>query len=466
MRYKPTYASVRDPLVDRARPVPAFLHSAVMYQIFLRPFTPEGTLAAAQALLPHVASLGVDIVYLCPVMLADDDPRQDFWSGRQRGSGLNNPRNPYRVKDFFAVDPEYGSAEDLRRFVDEVHRLGMRIIFDLVYFHCGPTAVFLDEHPDYVLRDEHGAMRIGEWRFPEMNLANPAVREYFYRNMAFFLRDYAVDGFRCDVADKLPVDFWEEGYRRCRAIKADCIMMCEGLRGDDQHEAFDLSYGFYTQWAIRDMLRGKSGARELQTAWDQEQLDYPRGFHWMRCFDNHDYAMDTTMHGGRYEASCGKDSCDAMLALIFTLNGMPMLYNGQEVADNAPHSIYANREHGRLFINWSRALTQAGKDRMDLLRKLTAFRHRLPALFDAPLRWLESGAPDQVFAFSRSLPEGNVFLAVNVAGETAETAWDSALQPQEVIVASAGVEWLATADGHRRLRLPPRGFVIGSCIGQ
>ncbi|NLE56171.1 MAG: DUF3459 domain-containing protein [Lentisphaerae bacterium] len=466
MRYKPTYASVRDPLVDRARPVPAFLHSAVMYQIFLRPFTPEGTLAAAQALLPHVASLGVDIVYLCPVMLADDDPRQDFWSGRQRGSGLNNPRNPYRVKDFFAVDPEYGSAEDLRRFVDEVHRLGMRIIFDLVYFHCGPTAVFLDEHPDYVLRDEHGAMRIGEWRFPEMNLANPAVREYFYRNMAFFLRDYAVDGFRCDVADKLPVDFWEEGYRRCRAIKADCIMMCEGLRGDDQHEAFDLSYGFYTQWAIRDMLRGKSGARELQTAWDQEQLDYPRGFHWMRCFDNHDYAMDTTMHGGRYEASCGKDSCDAMLALIFTLNGMPMVYNGQEVADDAPHSIYANREYGRLFINWSRALTQAGKDRMDLLRKLTAFRHRLPALFDAPLRWLESSAPEQVFAFSRSLPEGNVFLAVNVAGETAETAWDSALQPREVIAASAGVEWPTTADGHRRLRLPPRGFVIGSCIGQ
>lgn len=462
MQYKPTFASSRDPLTDRARAVPVFLRGAVMYQIFLRPFSPEGTLNAGRMLLPQVASLGVDIVYLCPVTMADDDPRQEFWSGRQRASGLNNPRNPYRQKDFFTVDPEYGSADDLRQFVAEAHRLGLRVIYDLVYFHCGPTAVFLQDHPDFVLRDEHGALRLGEWRFPEMDLSKDAVREYLYNNMAYFLKDFDMDGFRCDVADKLPVEFWEEGYRRCRAIKPECIMMCEGLRGDDQHEAFDLSYGFYTQWAIRAMLRGERDARELRHAWECEQRDYPRDFHWMRCFDNHDYAMDTSMSGGRYEARFGKDSCDAMLALIFSLNGLPMLYNGQEIADNAPHSIYANREHGRLMINWSRALTQAGNERLALVRTLSAFRHSHPDLFAAPLHWLETAAPERCFAFKRALPEGAVFLAVNMSAEPlVAMAWPAAL-PTERVAGSSGAQWAASA-GRVTLSMPAKGFALGFC---
>ena len=92
-----------------ARPVSEELLKSTVYQIFLRPFTQEGTLKSAERLLPHVASLGVKIIQLCPVVLADDDPDKNFWSGRQRAFGLN-PKNPYRQKDYFKIDPEYGSA--------------------------------------------------------------------------------------------------------------------------------------------------------------------------------------------------------------------------------------------------------------------------------------------------------------------------------------------------------------------
>ena len=239
--FHPTYASVHDAASARARPVPAFLRGSVMYQLFTRMFTPEGTFAAARAKLPDLKADGIDIVYLTPHQLADDDPDPRFWSARQRACRMNNPKNPYRQKDFFSVDPEYGTKEDLKAFVDEAHRLRMKVLFDLVYFHCGPKAVFLKDHPDFIVCNPDGSPKLGEWAFPELDIANPAVREYLYANMENFIRDYGVDGFRCDVADMLPVDFWEEGARRCRAVNPDVFLMCEGLKGDDQIEAFDLT---------------------------------------------------------------------------------------------------------------------------------------------------------------------------------------------------------------------------------
>ena len=118
-----------------ARKSPAWLKNAVMYQLFLRAFTPEGTFRAAEKKLPELASLGVDIVYLCPVCLQDDDMRKEFWSDRQKFSGTENSRNPYRIKDFYSVDPEYGTEANLRSFIATAHKLKIRVLLDIVFFH-------------------------------------------------------------------------------------------------------------------------------------------------------------------------------------------------------------------------------------------------------------------------------------------------------------------------------------------
>ena len=149
--------------------------SLTVYQLFLRAFTKEGTLAAATRHLPEICELGVDIVYVCPFMVEDEGEDRAFWSIRQKDSGLDNPKNPYRISDYFHVDPEYGDEKDLRAFVDEVHRLGMKVLFDLVYFHCGPNAVFLKEHPDFVRREKNGEFVLGDWCFPQLNYENPAL---------------------------------------------------------------------------------------------------------------------------------------------------------------------------------------------------------------------------------------------------------------------------------------------------
>lgn len=415
-RYVPTYPSVHPAATSAARPVPDFLRSAVIYQLFTRMFTPEGTLKAAEAKLPELKELGVDIVYLTPHQLADDDTDRKYWSRGQKGCGFDNARNPYRQKDYNAVDPEYGTARDLKDFVDAAHRLGLKVLFDLVYFHCGPTAVFLKDHPDFIVRNPDGTPKLGEWAFPQLDFHNPGLREYLYANMTGFIRDYGADGFRCDVADMVPVAFWEEGYRRCKALKNDVILMCEGLKGDDQIAAFDLTYGFYTQWAIVDILSRKTPASELEKAWTLARRDFPKGFHWMRCFENHDFA-NLKPGEKRKEAAFGSAANAAMLATVFLLDGVPMLYNGQEIADASPHSIWSNRDHGGWHVDWSCANDPAASERRALVKKLTALRHAHPALFDAPLEWMKTDCPEKIYAFRRVLPEGNVTLAVNVTAE-------------------------------------------------
>ena len=163
---------------DNTRPVPTWWRRSVVYQINLRTFTPEGTLKAAEARLAHVASIGVDFVYLCPVVLADDDMNEDNWSKRQKASCTGNPKNSYRISDYFVIDPEYGDEADLDSFVKKAHSLGLKVMLDLVYMHCGPKAKMIDEHPNFVKRNEDGSLALNSYNFATVNFDNPKLCKY------------------------------------------------------------------------------------------------------------------------------------------------------------------------------------------------------------------------------------------------------------------------------------------------
>ena len=138
---------------EQARATPDWFRKGVMYQIQPRAFTPEGTIKAAEAKLPELAALGVTVVYMCPVTAADNDMREDMWSPRQVKSGFGNPRNPYRTGDYFHVDQEYGTDEDMRSFVKSAHANGIKVLMDIVYLHCGPSARVVRDHPEYFSYD-------------------------------------------------------------------------------------------------------------------------------------------------------------------------------------------------------------------------------------------------------------------------------------------------------------------------
>ena len=119
---------------------PDWFKKSAIYQINPRTFCEEGTIKAVTTELPKLAELGFEIMYLCPIFEEDASEDRSFWSNRQKKSETENPKNPYRMNDYFKIDSEYGTMDDLREFVAEAHKLGLKVFLDLVYFHIGPNA--------------------------------------------------------------------------------------------------------------------------------------------------------------------------------------------------------------------------------------------------------------------------------------------------------------------------------------
>lgn len=441
------FAAQPTPLNERpARPSPEWVTRGVMYQIQPRACTPEGTLKAATVRLPKLAELGVDILYLCPVFVADDDPNIHGWSPRQKKSGMNNPRNPYRMKDYYHVDPEYGTDDDLKAFVAAAHQLGMHVLLDLVYLHCGPNAVFLAEHPHFVKRDQAGQVATAAWGFPALNLTNPELREYLWRNMEYWVREFGADGFRCDVADGVPLDFWETARDRLEKLRPELCLLAEGTRREDQLKAFDLDYGWGFTW---------DNAANLKKRWEQMRDERPRGgARFIRFIDNHDMANDA--YDQRIEQAWGNRRVQAALAAMFTLDGVPMIYNGQEVADTARHSIF-----GRLPIDWAHGETPAGQARQAFCRQLCTLRHAERALTHGTVVWLDNDQPASVLSFLRRASGAEILSVLNLSDRATQVrltfpertsgSW------QPLIAETAKLE---TADGDLQLNVDGFGYLI------
>ena len=433
------------------------LKNGVIYQINLRAFTPEGTLRAAEKLLPHIRSIGVDIVYLCACSTADRDEDRAGWSDRQRASGMNNPCNPYRISDYDAIDPEYGDMEDMRRFVETAHGVGLRVLLDLVYFHCGPNAVFLAEHPDFIVRNPDGTPALGSWRFPQLNFELPALREYLMRNMEFFVRDCGVDGYRCDVGDAVPLDFWAEACARIDALKPGLVMINEGV--DAAYlDVFDLNYGWYLREAFLACVEGKQPAEviaETQIKYSKEHLQGT--WRSIALLENHDTVSDD--YDNRMEQRIGKRAMDAGLVINYTLPNVPFLYCGTEVCDTNRHSLWGNRFHGaNLVIDWQNALTADGVDRMALLRLLAQLRHSIPALgMDGALAFAKTGNA-QVLGYFREKAGQRCLVAVNLSDEKAYSTVAAEASAAEALLAR-DVE-AELNEGNVNLALEPWGFAL------
>lgn len=389
-------------------------HNKIIYQIALRTFTPEGTLKAATALLPHVASLNVEIVYLGPVFKEDADEDRITWSPRQIASGTNNAKNPYKIIDYFHVDEEYGTDEDLKDFIKEAHRLGLLVFLDLVYLHCGRNAVFLKDHPDFVECDENGEVKIGaEWPFARLNFESRALREYLIDHMKTLVSDFCADGFRCDVGDMIPLDFWQDAISEVRKINPDLIMLDEGGNPEYVRETFDMIYDFGWMRRVRKIFAGDLQACELRNYYDLRLEKFGTRANRRLCsLDNHDEASDCGK--ARNEIVMTTEGVEAALVLSLTFQGIPFIWNGYEVCDDAENCMFSNRFHGRKSaIDWSKGFTVKGSRRLTFLRRLNAFYQEKRAAFAGDQLWLDHDASESVLAYLRGDGANTVFVSVN-----------------------------------------------------
>lgn len=438
-----------------AKPVSEDFKKSVIYQILLPAFTQEGTINKAAEMLPYVKSLGVDIVYLCPLTEHDDDMDQKFWSERQKAAKTNNPKNPYRMKDYFKIDPSYGTSADVKKFVETAHSLGLKVIFDLVYYHCGPKANIIREHPDFVLYKPDGSFDTGEWAFPKLNFKNKELREYLTKNMEYFVREYNIDGYRTDVGEMVPSDFWDAAAERVRKIKPELLMIEESERHSATEKTYDATYEVLWQRRTIEVFHDKKPAKILRERWESFDKEQPKNARVLRAMENHDFANGPFRK--RCEIRFGYRGMDAVMVMNFTLDGIPFIYSGNEFADDAPMTIFSDRTHGRYFTEWANMFTEQGKRRMALVKKLIKLR-KDPVFYDGKTRWLDNDKPDAVLSYTRESKEGAAFVAINASDKCISTTVDADFGgSSELLSYGAKCE---SDNGKTKLELQPKGYIV------
>ncbi len=371
-----------------ARTSPAWLRDGVIYEIFPRHFSAAGDLNGITARLDELKDLGVTILWTMPI-----HPIGEKFRKGEFGS-------PYSVKDYYAVDPHYGTLDDYKRLVAEAHKRNLKVIMDLVANHTAWDSVMM-QHPEFYKQNAEGKVipPVPEWTdVAGLNYASPQLREYMIAMMKYWVQTCDVDGFRCDVASMVPTDFWETARAQLEAVKPDIMMLAEASKPELLVKAFDIDYGWPLLGALNEVLLKGEPASRLRDSWEDSRREFPGDALHMRISDDHDEPRAISRFGAR--------GALAASALMFTLDGVPLLYNGMEVGDATESGDPALFE--KLPIFWS------PKDRPPLRKiygGLIQLRKEYAALRKGPVIWLHNSNEGSLVTFQRT-DDQNAFVVV------------------------------------------------------
>ncbi len=425
---------------------PEWFRTGAIYQINPRTFSEEGTISSITKELPFLKDLGFSTMYLCPIFKEDDSTELKNWSERQKKSQTNNPKNPYRMMDYYAIDEEYGTMEDLKTFTGKCHELGMRVMLDLVYFHIGPNADILKIHPEFAQHNEDGTVKETIWHFPYLNFESEGLREYLYGNMVYYVGVCDVDGFRCDVGDGVPLDFWEEGRKRIRRIKPDAVLLNEGRKPEYVEKAFDACYAFDWHESVYALFTGEMTVDEVVTQEQKNSADFPEGALLMRDIDNHDTVTDWPC---RAETAAGHRGMDLIQVINFTMDGIPMVYTGDELADEMQLNMFANRFFPGRFHATDRSIKNQEESlhRQNLIRTLNALRKDCPVLSGfTPAQFVGNDQEKAVMSFLRADEKEEIAVLGNFSKENVTVKLDKPVLLGQVILSeNAGIADASTA---------------------
>lgn len=371
---------------------PDWLKNAVIYQLNLRHFTPEGDLSAASGHISRLKSLGVDIIYLMPIHPIGA-------AGRKGPMG-----SPYAVKDHFALNPDLGSLDQFRKFVDLIHQQDMKIIIDWVANHTSKDHKLNTDHPEYYLKNHAGKFKnVDWWDWDDIYSLDYSLNEvwtYMINAMKYWVLEMDIDGFRCDTAGLVPARFWERA--RNEIEKSRKILMLAEWESRDLHErAFDICYAWTWYDAVFQRINCGGSMEEiyeyyavLQNAWPSDALK-------MTFVTNHD---KNAWAGNEFELF--HRGLEAAIVLSMTGEGVPLIFNGQEAGNEKvlplfekTHIVWKNHHIG------------------DLYRTLIHLKKTNSALWNSPyggkMREIKTNNRDNIISFSRSYGSDSVTVFIN-----------------------------------------------------
>lgn len=376
-----------------ARQPPEWVRDGIIYEINPRTFSSSGNFAGITAKLDELKQLGATILWLMPI----------------HPSGVVNRKgtygSPYAVRDYDAINPDYGTADDLKTLIRSAHERGLRVIIDIVADHTSWDSVLM-KHPEFYRHDAQGHIvsPVPDW--PDvagLDYSNPQLREYMTAMLERWLREFDLDGFRCDVAGMVPTDFWEQARPRLESVKKDIFLLAEWNAPELLVRAFDLDYAWPLHKTLTAVLQAGKPASAIREVWEAEQARFPRGALHMVFSDNHDEK--------RAIARFGEGGALAASALVFALEGVPMIYNGMEVGDTTESGAPALFE--RLPVFW--AIGERRPEFRKTYETLIRLRGEHPALRRGELKWLANDDDASVVSFVRRSETEEIVAVVNVS---------------------------------------------------
>ncbi len=381
---------------------PKIYRKQIMYSIYVRNHTPEGTFQALRADLERIRDLGVDIIWLMPIHPI----------GKKARKGALG--SPYAISDYRTVNPEYGTMEDFQALVADIHALGMKCIIDVVYNHTSPDSWLVEHHPEWFYHKADGSFgnHVGDWSdIVDLDYEQKDLWDYQIETLKMWAG--IVDGFRCDVAPLVPIAFWLKAREEVEKVRPGCFWLSESIEPDflrylrgqglvahsdcEIYQAFDAAYDYDIFGIFRGYLEGKQPLSAYAEAVTRQESTFPANYVKLRYLENHDVARAAQMI---------PDETARLnwTAFLYFQKGMVLLFGGQEVGAVRRPDLFDKDD-----VIWN-----SGRDDTELLRRLTQIRREvLPEHSAYEVRAL----PRDVLLATHEMTDGKLIGVFSVQGQ-------------------------------------------------
>lgn len=366
----------------------AWSKNAVIYELNPRQFTSDGTFKAIEPRICELKKLGVSIIWLMPIHPIGEKNRKGTLGSY------------YAVKDYFGVNAEFGTAEDFRRLVKLIHTDSMYVIIDLVANHTAWDNPLIQQHPEWYSRDKNGEIvpPVPDWHdVADLNYENMELWDYMINVMKYWVTEFDIDGYRCDVAEMVPTDFWIRARKELDKIKF-VFMLAEAENPELNAFGFDMTYAGKMHRLFNNIARGKKSPKEIDALLNEEYYHYPKGSLRMRFTSNHDENSWNQSAITRMGSAAAKTGA----VLTFTLPGNPLIYNGQEIGNEKALAFF-----DRDPIFWKDSHFRG------LYQTLAWLYRKSPALSRGEMIKLASQNDNQIYAFARKDNDEVILVLTN-----------------------------------------------------
>ena len=377
--------------------MPEWAKDAVIYEVNMRQHTAEGTFDAFTKDIPRLKSMGIDILWIMPI--------QEIGIKNRKGA----KGSYYSIQDYRKVNHEFGTLADFKEMIKVAHENGMYVILDWVANHTSWDHIWVEAHPDFYTKDSLGNYipPVADWSdVMDLNYDSKAMRNAMVEDMKYWITETDIDGFRCDVAEMVPTDFWDSARMELDKVKP-VFMLAEAEKPEHHKAAFDMSYSWWLLHGMNQIAKGEKPVTELDTILNWEAKNFPAGSVKMRFTTNHD---ENSWNGTEFERYGDGHLCFSVLC--YTLPGMPLLYSGQEAAFDKRLKFF-----DKDTVIWGDYKYQDFYTKMNKLKK------------DNPVLWngeyggdfkiIHSSKKSPVFAFTRKKDDNEIVAVFNFSGKTA-----------------------------------------------